>query len=83
MTFEDFEKRARLHAVGALEDEEVEVFEQARKEFGVRAEDYIQTCQNLGAAFALSLHPQPPALNARERLMSLICRAICGGQTRE
>ncbi len=78
MTFDEFQNKARLHAVGALEPEEFEAFEEARKHFGQSAENYLVECSNLGAAFALSLYPHPPPESARERLMTLIRAATCG-----
>ncbi len=78
MSFEEFQNCARLHAIDALEDQRLGEFEKAREEFGDRGEEYIDECQKLGAAFALSLQPRQPEPNARERLMSLIQRAVHG-----
>ena len=72
MNFEEFENLARLYVVGALEDAEMLAFEEARKEFGERAESLIQECRKLNAAFALSLRPHAPKVDAKERLMALI-----------
>ena len=55
MSFEEFQNRARLYVIGALEPEETEEFELARKDFGQKAEDFIAECYDLHEAFALSL----------------------------
>jgi hypothetical protein len=41
MNFEEFQNRARLYVIGALEDGETEEFEQAKVRFGQEAEDFI------------------------------------------
>ena len=41
MSFEEFQNQARLYVIGALETEETEAFELARKHFGKPAEDFI------------------------------------------
>ena len=76
MNFEEFENQARLYVVGALDDAEMDAFEQAREEFGARAESFIQDCRKLNAAFALSLRPRAPKVDAKERLMSLIQKSM-------
>jgi hypothetical protein len=55
MSFEEFQNRARLYVIGALEPDETAEFEQSRKELGQQAEDFIAECYNLHEAFALSL----------------------------
>jgi hypothetical protein len=72
MTFESFQHLARLYVLGALDEDELAAFEEGRREFGVQAEAFIKECSELSAAFALSLHPQPPSEDAKERLMSLL-----------
>ena len=72
MNFEEFENQARLYVVGALDDAEMAAFEEARQEYGERAELLIQECRRLNAAFALSLRPRAPKVDAKERLMALI-----------
>ena len=37
MSFEEFQNQSRLYVIGALEPEELEAFEQARKDFGQKA----------------------------------------------
>ena len=54
MSFEEFQNRARLYVIGALEDGESREFEEARREFGQQAEDFITECYRLHEAFALS-----------------------------
>jgi hypothetical protein len=72
MSFEEFQNRARLYVIGALEPEETEEFESARKEFGQQAEDFIGECYNLHEAFALSLQPQKSSDALKQRLMSMV-----------
>lgn len=36
MNFEEFQNRSRLYVIGALEPDELEQFELARKEFGTK-----------------------------------------------
>jgi hypothetical protein len=72
MSFEEFQKRARLYVIGALEAEEMEVFEKARKRFGQKAEEFIAQCYSLHEAFALSLRPAKASAAIKERLMSMV-----------
>jgi hypothetical protein len=72
MSFEEFQNRSRLYVIGALEQEELEEFEQARKEFGQKAEDFIGECYALHEAFALSLRPAKSSAALKERLMSMV-----------
>jgi hypothetical protein len=72
MSFEEFQNRSRLYVIGALEPEELEEFEQARKQFGQKAEDFIGECYALHEAFALSLRPAKSSAALKERLMSMV-----------
>lgn len=72
MSFEEFQNRARLYVIGALERDETEDFETARREYGQRAEDFIAECYNLHEAFALSLRPAKASDAIKERLMSMV-----------
>ena len=72
MSFDDFQNRARLYVIGALEPDETEEFEQARKEFGQPAEDFIAECYNLHEAFALSLRPEKSSDALKQRLMAMV-----------
>jgi len=72
MSFEEFQKRARLYVIGALEPDEMELFENARKKFGQKAEDFITECYALHEAFALSLRPAKAYAAIKERLMSMV-----------
>ena len=72
MSFEEFQNRSRLYVIGALEPEEMEEFERARKKFGQRAEDFIGECYALHEAFALSLRPAKSSAKIKERLMSMV-----------
>ena len=47
MSFDEFQNQARLYVIGALEPEETEAFEEARKDFGQKAEDYIAECYTM------------------------------------
>ena len=72
MSFEEFQNRSRLYVIGALDPQELEDFEDARKDFGQRAEDYIGECYALHEAFALSLKPAKTADALKDRLMSMV-----------
>ena len=72
MSFEEFQNRARLYVIGALEPEEMEEFEGARKEYGQQAEDFIAKCYDLHEAFALSLRPEKSSDALKERLMAMV-----------
>lgn len=72
MSFDEFQNRARLYVIGALEPEETEEFEKARRDFGDRAENFITECYGLHEAFALSLQPQKSSDALKERLMGMV-----------
>jgi hypothetical protein len=72
MSFEEFQNRSRLYVIGALEPEEMEEFERARKKFGQKAEDFIGECYALHEAFALSLRPAKSSAAIKEQLMSMV-----------
>lgn len=72
MSFEEFQSRSRLYVIGALEQDELEEFEAARKEIGQKAEDCIGECYALHEAFALSLKPAKSSSAIKDRLMSMV-----------
>jgi hypothetical protein len=72
MSFEEFQNRSRLYVIGALEAQELDDFEDARKEFGQKAEDFIGECYALHEAFALSLKPAKSSAALKDRLMSMV-----------
>jgi hypothetical protein len=72
MSFEEFQNRARLYVIGALESDDTEEFEAARKDYGQPAEDFIAECYNLHEAFALSLRPAKSSDAIKDRLMSMV-----------
>jgi hypothetical protein len=72
MSFEDFQNRSRLYVIGALEPDELEEFEQARKEFGQKGEDFISERYGLHEAFALSLRPAKASSSIKDRLMTMV-----------
>ena len=72
MSFEEFQNRARLYVIGALEDGESREFEEARASFGQQAEDFITECYRLHEAFALSLRPAKSSDALKERLMKMV-----------
>jgi len=72
MNFEEFHNRARLYVIGALEPEENEEFEQARRQFGPKAEEAISECYALHEAFALSLQPAKTSSALKDRLMQMV-----------
>ena len=72
MNFEQFQNQSRLYVIGALEEEELEEFERARKKFGKKAEDFITKCYDLHEAFALSLRPAKSSAAIKDRLMAMV-----------
>lgn len=72
MSFEEFQNRSRLYVIGALDGDELEDFELARKDFGQKGEDFIGECYALHEAFALSLKPAKSSAALKERLMSMV-----------
>jgi archaellum biogenesis protein FlaJ (TadC family) len=72
MSFEEFQNRSRLYVIGALESQELDEFENARKQFGQKAEDFIGECYALHEAFALSLKPAKSSAALKDRLMSMV-----------
>ena len=72
MSFDEFQNCARLYVIGALEPEELQEFEAARKQYGSAAEDFINQCYGLHEAFALSLKPAKASAEIKDRLMSMV-----------
>ncbi|HST30439.1 MAG TPA: hypothetical protein VLK27_06325 [Chthoniobacterales bacterium] len=72
MSFEEFQNTSRLYVIGALEPEELQEFETARKQYGAAAEDFINQCYSLHEAFALSLKPVKVSTGIKDRLMSMV-----------
>jgi hypothetical protein len=72
MNFEQFQNQSRLYVIGALEQEELDEFEKARKKFGKKADDFITKCYALHEAFALSLQPAKSSAAIKERLMAMV-----------
>ena len=72
MNFERFQNQSRLYVIGALEVDELEEFEKARRKFGKKADDFISKCYALHEAFALSLRPAKSSDAIKERLMAMV-----------
>ena len=72
MNFSAFQNQSRLYVIGALEPEELEEFEKARKKFGKKAEEFITKCYALHEAFALSLRPAKASTAIKDRLMAMV-----------
>ena len=72
MNFSEFQNQARLYVIGALEAEELEEFENGRKKFGKKGEEFITKCYALHEAFALSLRPAKSSAAIKERLMAMV-----------
>lgn len=72
MNFEEFQNASRLYVIGALEPEELQEFEEARKQFGTKGEDFISQCYALHEAFALSLRPAKSSAAIKDRLMAMV-----------
>ncbi len=83
MNFEEFQNRARLYVIGALENGESREFEEARREFGQKAEDFITECYRLHEAFALSLRPAKSSDALKERLMKMVRERKASGTSGE
>jgi hypothetical protein len=72
MNFEEFQNQSRLYVLGALESDELQHFEDARKTFGQKGEDFIGECYALHEAFALSLKPAKSSSAIKDKLMSMV-----------
>jgi hypothetical protein len=72
MNFSEFQNQSRLYVIGALEAEELEEFEKARKKFGKKGEEFITKCYALHEAFALSLRPAKSSAAIKDRLMAIV-----------
>jgi hypothetical protein len=72
MNFEQFQNQSRLYVIGALDPEELDEFEKARKKFGKKGEDFITKCYDLHEAFALSLRPAKASDAIKDRLMAMV-----------
>jgi hypothetical protein len=72
VNFKEFQNQSRLYVIGALEPEELEEFEKARKKFGKKGDDYIGECYGLHEAFALSLRPAKASATIKDRLMTMV-----------
>ena len=79
MSFEEFENKARLYVLGALDEDDMTDFERARVHFGRKAEWAIAECERLNSMFALSLRPTPPKPATKERLLDMIQSALHRG----
>jgi len=80
MNFEEFENLARLYVVGALEDCEEEAFQEARQDFGERAEEILAQFHQLNSVFALSLCPYPPHPDTKRKLLQAIRQSMNGSR---
>lgn len=78
MNFDEFEHLARLYVVGALDEEEMDRFIEARRHFGDRAETSINEFRRLNSVFALSLRPHAPRPETKNSLLRRIHDAIEG-----
>ncbi len=76
MSFEEFENKARLYVLGALDEEETAAFHDARQKFGREAEEVIKECRKLNSVFALSLRPNLPKPETKALLMAKIRAAM-------
>jgi hypothetical protein len=76
MNFKEFRTQSRLYVIGALEAEEVEEFERARKKFGKKAEDCVTQSYALHEALALSLRSAKASAAIKEKLMSMVRKRV-------
>jgi hypothetical protein len=72
MNFGEFQNRARLYVLGALEPAEMKEVEEATKKFGKKAEKVVRECYALHEAFALTLRPAKSSALLKERLMAMV-----------
>lgn len=72
MNFEQFQNQSRLYVIGALDPDEIEEFEKARRKFGKKADDFISKCYALHEVFALSLRPAKSSDAIKDRLMAMV-----------
>jgi hypothetical protein len=72
MTFEEFQDRARLYVLGALDSAEMKEVKKATKAFGQKAENFIQECYALRETLALRLRPARSSALLKEGLMSMV-----------
>jgi len=72
MNFNEFQNQSRLYVIGALEGGELEEFEETRKKFGKKGEEFITKCYALHEAFALSLRPAKASAAIKDRLMAMV-----------
>ena len=71
MSFEEFEKHARLYVMGRW-NRMRQMGLKARRRFGKKAEDTIAKCYALHEAFALSLQPAKTSATLKDRLMAMV-----------
>ena len=76
MSSDEFESKARLYVLGALDDEELARFEDERHQIGLAAERVIQECERLNSMFALSLRPTPPKPTTKQKLLDMVNAAM-------
>ena len=76
MSSEEFESKARLYVLGALDDEELARFEDERHQLGPAGERTIQECERLNSMFALSLKPTPPKPTTKQKLLDMVNAAM-------
>ena len=76
MNSEDFENKARLYVLGAMDDDELMEFDRLRHDMGSPAERIIQECERLNSMFALSLRPTPPKPATKQRLLDMVQAAL-------
>lgn len=81
MSFDEFQHLARLYVVGALDEDELLAFDEARRRMGDVAEEFIRECRQLSAAFALSLRPQAPRGDSKEKLLALVQKSSASRRT--
>ena len=72
MNYDEFQHLARLYVVGALDEDEMDLFCEGRLLFGDQAEDFIGECRKLNAMFALSLCPLNPHPSTKQKLLARI-----------
>lgn len=79
MNFEEFENQAFFYVIGALDEQELKAFAEARQKFAERAEDFINECRKLTSVITLSLQPHSPAPETKRKLLERIHRTMDHG----
>ena len=76
MSFDEFQNNARLYVIGALEPQETEEFEDARKKFGQRADDFIAQLKPKEQMAIVAFHSSADLIQDFTSSKQLLARAV-------